>query len=81
MESAEGAAARNLHGLQTVAHFFGGFVGKGDGQDVVRPDALFDEMGDAVGDDTGLAAAGTGQDEHRPVAVSDGPALRFGQSG
>ena len=36
---------------------------------------VFNEVGDAVGDDARLAAARAGQDEHRPVGGFDGFAL------
>ena len=37
--------------------------------------AILNEIGDAVGDDPGLAAARAGEDEHRPVRGFDGFAL------
>ncbi len=40
-----------------------------------------DEVGDAVGDDAGLAAAGPGQDEQGAFACLDGLTLRRVQAG
>ena len=54
--------------VDALGHFGGGFVGEGDGEDGVGGDAaLFDEIGDAVGDDAGLAGAGTGEQEDGTV--------------
>ena len=54
-------------------------VGEGDGQDLLGRDALVEhEVGDAVGDDAGLAAARPGEDQDRPVGGEDGlPLLRI----
>ena len=41
--------------------------------------AAFEQVGDAVGDDAGLAAARPGQHQQRPVAVRHGLALRLGE--
>ena len=57
-------------------HLAGGLVGKRDGQNRVRRDALFlDEPRDAAGDDAGLARAGAGQDEQRALGRFNGGAL------
>ena len=53
------AAARSLH-------FVGRLVGEGDGQNALGPDAVADQLGDAVGDDAGLAGARPGQHQQRP---------------
>ncbi len=58
-----------------LAHLGGGLVGERDGEDVRRPHALVDQVGDAVGEHAGLARAGTGDDEQRPVGVHDGVEL------
>ena len=58
-----------------LAHFVGGLVGEGDGEDVPGGDAGGDEIGDAAGDDAGLAGAGAGEDEQGAVDVVDGGAL------
>ena len=53
----------------------GGAVGEGHREDLPRPDALdADQVGDAMREDAGLAAAGARQDEQRPVGRRDGPA-------
>jgi len=36
---------------------------------------VLDEIGDAVGNDAGLAAAGAGEDQHRALGGFDGFAL------
>ena len=41
--------------------------------------AAREQVGDAVRDDAGLAAARPGQHQQRPVAVQHGLALRFGE--
>ena len=53
-----------------------GLVGEGDGQNLPWPDALDpDEIGDSMGEDARLAAAGAGQDQHRTLRGSDRPLL------
>ena len=64
-----------------LLHLAGGLVGEGDGQDVARPHALLQQLGDAAGDDPGLAAAGPGQDQQRALDVRDGRLLGGGQVG
>ena len=55
-------------GDDAVAHLAGRLVGEGDGQDAVGVDAaLGHQVGDAVGDDARLAAAGPRQDEEGPA--------------
>ena len=45
--------------LDALCHFLCGFVGEGDGEDVIRADAaLFNQVRDAMSDDAGFAAAG-----------------------
>ncbi len=70
----EGGVAEDL--FDALAHLFGGLVGEGDGQDVVGGDAAFlNEIGDAVGDDAGFAAAGAGEEKHGAVDGEDSLAL------
>ena len=59
-----------------LGHLRGSLVGKGHRQNRVRlyADAV-DQVRDAIGDDAGLAAAGSRQDKHRPVDGLDGFAL------
>ena len=53
-------------------HLLGGLVGERERQDLRRPGASGgDEPGDPTRDDLGLAGAGAGHDQHRPVAVGD----------
>ncbi len=55
--------ARN-QGTDALAHFAGGLVGEGDGQDGPSGDLVgADQVRDAVRDHAGLAAARAGQDE------------------
>ena len=63
------------------AHLFGGLVGEGDGEHLVRLGvAVADEVRDAAGDDARLARSGAGEDQQRPADVQDGFAL-FGIEG
>jgi len=43
-------------------HFFGGFVGEGDRENVFGRDTLGDEISHAEGDGTRLASASAGED-------------------
>jgi hypothetical protein len=53
-------------------HLVGGLVGEGDGEDLERADALVpDEVGDAVGQDSGLARPRAGHDQQWPLRVGD----------
>ena len=55
-------------GLGPGAHLLGGLVREGDGENALRRHpAIEHEVGDAVGDDAGLAAAGAGEDEDRTL--------------
>ena len=60
-------------------HLVGRFVGEGEGQNLRRPHAVREQVGDAVGDHARLAAARPGQHQQRSVAVQHGLALRFGE--
>ena len=60
-------------------HLVGRLVGEREGQDLRRPDAAFEQVGDAMRDDARLAAARPGQHQQRPVAVRHGLALRLGK--
>ena len=75
VEGGDGEAACVFveQGAAAFGHFFGGFVGEGDGEDVVRGIAGFaDEPGDFLRDDAGFAAARTGDDQERAAEVGDG---------
>ena len=64
-----------------VAHFLGGLVGEGDGEDLVGLRvAVGDEVRDAMRDDARLARARAGEDQQRAVDVQDRFAL-FGVEG
>jgi hypothetical protein len=57
--------------VDALAHFAGGFIGEGDGEDGVGSDVfLLDEPGDAMGDDASFTGAGAGEDEQGPSAAS-----------
>ena len=61
MQAARFFAEDSAHPL---AHLPCGFVGEGEGVDAVRRiTRLTHQPGDFLGDDAGLAAAGTGNDE------------------
>jgi hypothetical protein len=63
------------HLVDALAHLAGGLVGEGDGEDAPGGHALFEELGDAVGDDARLAGARAGEDQQRRAAVVDGRLL------
>ena len=82
---AEGVESANGQGVavgadesgETVPHFPCRFVGKCHCQDAVGADAVdLHEVGDAMGDDAGLAAARSGHDKQRTVNGLDSFALR-----
>jgi hypothetical protein len=59
-------------------HFAGGLVGEREQQDAVGGNALFEQIGDAVGERAGLARTRAGDDERRPGRRGDGgELLRF----
>ena len=60
-----------------LAHFARGLVGEGDAEDLARPGLLRrDEISEAGGQRGGLAGAGAGQHQHRPLGGQHGLALR-----
>ena len=75
---AEGMESRNqriarTRGAQQIPHaklhLVGGFVGEGDGEDLVRADvSILDQMRDAIGNDARFAAACACQDQDRPFS-------------
>jgi hypothetical protein len=71
-----GGGALANQAFDPVAHLAGGLVGKGDREDLVGQDAAFlDQVGDAMGQDTGLTGARSGDDKNRPIDRLDGEAL------
>ena len=56
-------------------HFAGGLVGERQQQDAVGGDALFEQVSDAIGERTGLARTGAGDDERRAGRRGDGGEL------
>ena len=51
--------------LYPLPHFLGGILGVGDGEDFVGPGVSFaDQVGDALGENGGLARARAGDDQH-----------------
>ena len=61
--------ARPHQGLGAFAHFLRRLVGEGDGGNLLRTQPMLQQPGDLVHDDPGLARAGTGQHQTRPVQV------------
>jgi len=62
--------------VDTHGHLLGRLVREGQGQDLRWPGSpACDQPGDPARDDLCLAGAGAGDDEQRPVAVSNGPKL------
>ena len=56
-------------------HLLGGPAGEGEQQDRFRQDTLFEQVGHAVDQGAGLAAAGAGNDQQRTLTVGDGGVL------
>ena len=61
--------------LHAVEHLPCGLVGEGQEQDLVRFDALGQEVGDAVGEGARLARARAGEHEQRAGRSGDGGVL------
>ena len=59
-------------GLDPFAHFAGGLVGEGQGEDLVGPDLRVEEMSDAAGDHPRLAGARACQYQKRSFDVGHG---------
>ena len=79
VESADGqrVAVGTGQADEALPHFPRRLVGEGHSQDAVGADAAhLHQVGDAVGDDAGLAAARPGHDQQRPVDGLDGLFLR-----
>ncbi len=65
------------HRFQPLAHLARRLVGEGDGEQFGRESAAGgDRKGEPGGQHAGLAGAGAGEHQHRPVDRLDGPALR-----
>ena len=82
VEGAHPQIPRDLaeHAFEPVTHLASGLVGEGDAEDAVGRDVLArDEIGDAVGDDAGLAGAGSGEHQQWPTHVQRGRELRVVQ--
>ena len=83
----EGAEPEALGGAaddggDAFAHFAGGAVGEGDGEDLAGEGAAAEQdVGEAGGQHTGLAGAGAGQDEDGAVQRLDSLALFGVQAG
>ena len=82
-DAVEGAEPR--HPLEALAddrgdpflHLAGGLVGEGHGENFAGPGlAREDDMGESASEGSGLAGAGTGEDQHRAVGGQHGLALR-----
>ena len=69
MEGRNPGTARAAELLRSRLHFAGGLVGKGDGENIVVRDSRAQQVGYAMGDDTGLAAARPGKDHQRSIDV------------
>ena len=59
----------------TIAHLFRGFVGERDRKNGFGGDSAGNQIGHAIRDRTGLAGAGTGEDQHRAFHGFDGQPL------
>ena len=78
----DGVGIGDLHILDAVTQFPGRPVGEGYGSDSEGPDVTFsNQVGDAVGDYPGLAAAGPRHNKQRPLGGNDGLQLGIVQPG
>ena len=67
---------------RAIAHLPRGLVGERDGEDLVRLGRLGGhQVGDPMGQHPGLARAGSGQDQQRPLIVGHGLALGLVEAG
>ena len=57
------------HPVNTVAHLCSGLVGKGNGQNIPRGNALGQKVGNLTGQHLGFPRTGAGHDEQRPVSM------------
>ena len=78
VEGADGHLVGGLfadHAADAFAHFAGGLVGEGDGEDFGGRDLLFQHVGDPAGDGAGFAGARAGEDHDGAVERGHGLAL------
>src|SRR5438067_10213655 len=62
--------------VHPIPHLGSGFVGKGDGQDRLRRNpVIFDQVSNAMGDNSSLARSRSRQDQHWPVHGFNGLSL------
>lgn len=65
----------------TFAHFSGGFIGEGHGENFFGLGFPGSEnVSDAAGDDTGFSTTGSGNDEEGPFDMAHGGGLIFVES-
>ena len=70
------AIERRHQFVNALLHLGGGLVGKGHSENLAAPGyALVENMGDAGGENAGLAGAGAGQNQQRPLGRQHGIAL------
>ena len=62
-------------GGRPLLHLVGRLVGEGDGQNPLGPDAVADQLGDAIGDHAGLSGSRPRQHQQRPGKRVDGVVL------
>ena len=65
---------------ESVFHDLGGFVGKSEGGNLRRTDALMEQSGNAMGNDACFSATGTGKNEERTFDELHCLPLRFVQA-
>ncbi len=69
------AVANELH--HPFLHFAGGFVGKGERQDIKGVNTFFNQVGHPVGEGTRFARAGPGNDHYRAFYLHNSLLLCF----
>ena len=65
---------------ESFFHFLGGFVGECQSGNLRRIDTLMQQSGNAMGNDAGFSAAGTGKDKEGTFDESHGLLLGFVES-
>jgi hypothetical protein len=70
-ENPDRAALSGRQGFDSLAHFLGGFIGEGDGQDSFGGNAFFDKPRDSVSDDPRFSGSRCGQNQERAFFVKN----------
>ena len=80
MEGAQPYTLAWYQHFQALFHLVGGFVRKGQSEDLVRANSLLEEIGDPVGDNASFTTAWTGEDEQGALDMLDSLTLCIGEA-